>query len=215
MKRRNFVKRWKLNGSIWRSVPSAWILFRQNREFRLRLSPPGLCPDCRQLKSFKTVQMAAELEENSFHAEIVTPGTRDGFTRMASWLANVLTACDHFHVQTGTKGSNYRCSRPIWARWDAIRYVSAGIAIGHRCFNLSTRIKTKQLGDPRVGEAGRSIRHSLFCRTFNILLPIEYYYCCNATLGRVPQTTCDTLGLAISVNSRLSRVIYLWRAPTR
>ena len=41
-------------------------LFLQTREFRLRLSPSDLCPDCHQRMLFKAIQKSAELEEHTF-----------------------------------------------------------------------------------------------------------------------------------------------------
>jgi DNA-directed RNA polymerase subunit RPC12/RpoP len=41
-------------------------LFLQSREFRLRLSPSDLCPDCHERMLLKTVQTTAELEEHTF-----------------------------------------------------------------------------------------------------------------------------------------------------
>ena len=41
-------------------------LFLQTREFRLRLPPSDLCPDCHQLMSLKAIETTAELEEHAF-----------------------------------------------------------------------------------------------------------------------------------------------------
>jgi len=41
-------------------------LFIEIRQFRLRLSPSDLCPDCHQLMSLKAVEAAAEVEEYTF-----------------------------------------------------------------------------------------------------------------------------------------------------
>jgi hypothetical protein len=41
-------------------------LFLQSTEFRLRLSPSDLCPDCHQRMSLKAIQTTAELEEHTF-----------------------------------------------------------------------------------------------------------------------------------------------------
>ena len=41
-------------------------LFLQSREFRLRLSPSDLCPDCHERMLLKAVQTTAELEEHTF-----------------------------------------------------------------------------------------------------------------------------------------------------
>ena len=41
-------------------------LFLQSREFRLRLSPSDLCPDCHERMSLKAVQTTAGLEEHTF-----------------------------------------------------------------------------------------------------------------------------------------------------
>jgi hypothetical protein len=41
-------------------------LFLQTREFRIRLLPSDLCPDCRERMLLKAVQTAAELEEHTF-----------------------------------------------------------------------------------------------------------------------------------------------------
>jgi hypothetical protein len=40
--------------------------FLQTREFRFRLSPSDICPDCYQLMSLKAVETIAELEEHAF-----------------------------------------------------------------------------------------------------------------------------------------------------
>jgi len=41
-------------------------LFLQTRDFRLRLSPSDLCPNCHQRMSLTVVQTTAELEEHTF-----------------------------------------------------------------------------------------------------------------------------------------------------
>ena len=41
-------------------------LFLQTMEFRFRLSPADLCPDCHERMSLKAVQTIAELEEHTF-----------------------------------------------------------------------------------------------------------------------------------------------------
>jgi Zn finger protein HypA/HybF involved in hydrogenase expression len=41
-------------------------LFLHTREFRLRLSPSDLCPDCHKRMSLKAVETTAELEEHTF-----------------------------------------------------------------------------------------------------------------------------------------------------
>jgi DNA-directed RNA polymerase subunit RPC12/RpoP len=41
-------------------------LFLQSRDFRLRLSPSDLCPDCHERMLLKAVQTTAELEEHTF-----------------------------------------------------------------------------------------------------------------------------------------------------
>src|SRR6516162_6558680 len=42
-------------------------LFLQTREFRLRLSPSDLCPDCHERMLLKAVQTTDKLEELTFH----------------------------------------------------------------------------------------------------------------------------------------------------
>jgi len=41
-------------------------LFLQTREFRLRLPPSDVCPDCNQRMLLKAVKTTAELEEHTF-----------------------------------------------------------------------------------------------------------------------------------------------------
>jgi len=41
-------------------------LFIEAKQFRLRLSPSDLCPDCHQLMSLKAIEATAELEEHTF-----------------------------------------------------------------------------------------------------------------------------------------------------
>ena len=41
-------------------------LFLQSREFRLRLSPSDLCPDCHGRMLLKAIQTTAEREEHTF-----------------------------------------------------------------------------------------------------------------------------------------------------
>jgi len=41
-------------------------LFLQSREFRLRLSPSDLCPDCHERMPLKAVKTTAALEEHTF-----------------------------------------------------------------------------------------------------------------------------------------------------
>ena len=41
-------------------------LFLQTREFRLRLSPSDLCPNCHQRMLHKAIKTTAELEEHAF-----------------------------------------------------------------------------------------------------------------------------------------------------
>jgi hypothetical protein len=44
-------------------------LFLQSREFRLRLSPSDLCPDCHERMSLKAIETTAELEEHIFRCQ--------------------------------------------------------------------------------------------------------------------------------------------------
>jgi hypothetical protein len=164
----------------WISVPSAWICVSKTGDFASAyrcLIYVRIVVNERRLNPSKCPLNSQSAPSN---VQIVTPSIRDGFTLMERpELANVLTPCDHFHVQTGTKGSNYRRPRPISARC-----VSALIAIGDRLLQLSTRVETKQLCAPTAGEAGRSAHHSLFHRNFMYFVRLLYYYCCNATLGQ-------------------------------
>jgi hypothetical protein len=57
-------------------------LFLQSREFRLRLSPSDLCPDCRERMLLKAVQTTAELTPSN--VEIVAPSIRGVFAPMTS-----------------------------------------------------------------------------------------------------------------------------------
>jgi hypothetical protein len=57
--------------SKWMDLASTAVvervdLFLQSREFRLRLPPSDLCPDCHQRMLLKAIQTTAELEEHAF-----------------------------------------------------------------------------------------------------------------------------------------------------
>jgi hypothetical protein len=57
--------------SKWMDLASTAVvervdLFLQSREFRLRLPPSDLCPDCHQGMLLKAIQTTAELEEHAF-----------------------------------------------------------------------------------------------------------------------------------------------------
>src|SRR5215469_15441474 len=124
-----------------------------------------------------------------------------GFTLTASWSANVLTFYDHFYVQTGTKGFNYRPTTHS-AGWGAIRYLNAFVAIGDPLLQPFNSCQHQALC-PRGGESGRSIHHRVFCRTFICFARLSIIIAAMRNWAGWPQTTCDTVGLAISVNWRV------------
>jgi hypothetical protein len=76
--------------------------------------------------------MAAELEEHTFHAEIVTASIPDGFTLVAVLVGERANSLRPLSCSDWYEGFQLQTPETHFARWGAIRYVSACIAIGDR-----------------------------------------------------------------------------------